>query len=989
MRFFKKRALAVLMTVCMVLSLLPVSAFAAEDGYDLSLELDGTGITWYAADEAGAEITDGTFNIPTTDIVVDTDGDVPTVFLSTTVYVKANPGYSLGELTELDVKVEGEDKPEDDPKNTLKITATDEGLEYCDLMVTVVFDGYAMEGKSASVALTIDADPAFDLSIEPDGVGVVWYAADKAGAEITDGSFNIPSFDIEIDTTGEVPAVFATATLYAKASPGYSLEDLTKLAIEVEANGKQEGDPTNTLQVTAADEGLEYCDVMVTVTFDGYAIPGSYANIKLTLDAEPTYFVIMVGDEKLDISSFSTESYADAEPIVHAIGYAEGGTTIVVSAYVETPGDGAVLAYPIVDGIAVYDEEPHMGASIFVDVTPENTIDNPVYVAAKYVPNKEGVTGAMPYDEYFKIALYMAPPTPEFKTARANAQQELVYNAQQALVYDEYYKDYFDYQAVFQLNDTYDDIYDGYSCAVYAFEDAEGEIENTYTFSDGRLYIFYEDALDKTECYWVSGVVQDENGNFLAESKQRTEIMVLPYSGDIVVNLDNYCYAEWDDDDFNAVVPEAKRAEAEDALKNTMIYSINFMEAVADYAVEHQSAYDEALARVEFDIPETLPISVTATESIQLGIDGYTNTSYSVAIQPLVEIGVFTGSQEMENYQRWNTWPFAKLSGGNSVIIGVPKTLGEQAWNTAALQEDGEHYIYVKNGTAAAQKSPLVRNEAGDLYLTEIVVEPFSSPAFIVSLTNPDGTGSGGSTGGGYYGGSSDSDPTYSITVPSRVTGGTVKVTPTSASDRQRVTITVKPNTGYELDTLTVTDSKGNTLTLTDQGNNKYTFTMPKGNVSVDAQFQRIEPSVTPVQTVSVNPTNDKLEVDGTAQTPAAYKINDYNYFKLRDIAALLNGTDKQFSVEYGASTGEVTITSGQPYEVTASDLSAPPAGARQATITTNVIYINGAKMELTVYNIDGYNYFKLRDLASALNFYVSWTAERGMFLESDKPYAG
>ena len=976
MRFLKKRALAVLMTVCMVLSLLPVSAFASEDGYDLSLELDGTGITWYAADEEGAEITDGTVNIPTADIEVDTDGDVPTVFLSTTLYVKANPGYSLEELTELDVKVEGEDKPEDDPKDTLKITATNEGLEYCDLMVTVVFDGYAMEGKSASIALTIDADPIFDLSLELDGTGVTWYAADRAGAEITDGSVNIPAFDIKIDPTGEVPVVFATTTLYAKASPGYSLEDLTELDVKVEADGKPEDDPKNTLKITATDEGLKYCDVMVTVTFDGYAIPGSYANIKLTLDAEPTYFVITVGDEKLDINTFSTESYATAEPILHAIGYAKGGTTIAVRADAETPGDGVVLAYPIVDGID--DEELSKGATIYVDVTPENTIDNPVYVGAKYVPNKEGVIGALPYDEYFKIALYMAPPTPEFeiKTARPNAQQELVYIAQQEPVYDGD-----GYRAVFRLKDTYDD----YSCAVYAFEDAEGEIGNRCTFDDGRLCIFYEEALDKTEHYWVSGVVRDENGNFLAESKQRTEIMVLPYSGDIVVDF--AAFVEGDDDDFNAVVPEAKRAEVADALINTMIDSTNFMEAVADYAVEHQSAYNEKQARDRFGIPETLPISVTAMELIQMEILSYTNTSYRVAIHPLVQTGVYIGEQDIDNYKPWNKWPLEKLSGGNIVFIGVPKTLGEQAWNTAALREGGEHYIYVKNGTAAAQKSPLDRN--GNLYWTRIVVEPFSSPDFIVSLTNPDSTGSGGNTDSGYYGGSSDSDPTYSITVPSRVTGGTVSLSPTSASEGQRVTLTAKPRSGYELDTLTVTDSKGNTLTLTDQGNNKYTFTMPKGNVSVDAQFRRIEPSVTPVQTVSINPTNDKLEVNGTAQTPAAYKINDYNYFKLRDIAALLNGTDKQFSVEYGASTGEVTITSGQPYEITASDLSALPAGARQAAITTNVIYINGAKMELTVYNIDGYNYFKLRDLASALNFYVSWTAERGMFLESDKPYAG
>lgn len=153
-------------------------------------------------------------------------------------------------------------------------------------------------------------------------------------------------------------------------------------------------------------------------------------------------------------------------------------------------------------------------------------------------------------------------------------------------------------------------------------------------------------------------------------------------------------------------------------------------------------------------------------------------------------------------------------------------------------------------------------------------------------------------------------------------------------------------------------------------------------------QFYKIALYMAPAGPVSVSPTNDKLEVDGKAQSPAAYKINDYNYFKLRDIAVLLNGTGKQFSVDYDASTGNVTITSGQPYAATDSDLAALPVESRQATASTNVIYINGASAQLTAYNIDGFNYFKLRDLASALDFYVGWTAERGMFLESDRPYS-
>lgn len=92
------------------------------------------------------------------------------------------------------------------------------------------------------------------------------------------------------------------------------------------------------------------------------------------------------------------------------------------------------------------------------------------------------------------------------------------------------------------------------------------------------------------------------------------------------------------------------------------------------------------------------------------------------------------------------------------------------------------------------------------------------------------------------YTGSSSSGITssYPVSVP-RFDNGSVSVTPGSASKGTTVTITVKPNDGYELSKLTVTDQSGNRLSLNDQGNDKYTFTMPSGKVNVDAAFSKIE----------------------------------------------------------------------------------------------------------------------------------------------------
>ena len=65
-----------------------------------------------------------------------------------------------------------------------------------------------------------------------------------------------------------------------------------------------------------------------------------------------------------------------------------------------------------------------------------------------------------------------------------------------------------------------------------------------------------------------------------------------------------------------------------------------------------------------------------------------------------------------------------------------------------------------------------------------------------------------------------------------------------------------------------------------------------------------------------------------------------------------------------------------------------PPPPDKTAEISSDTIYVNGEKVDAEVYKIDGSNYFKLRDLGKALDFYVGWSQERGVYIETDKPYS-
>ena len=94
--------------------------------------------------------------------------------------------------------------------------------------------------------------------------------------------------------------------------------------------------------------------------------------------------------------------------------------------------------------------------------------------------------------------------------------------------------------------------------------------------------------------------------------------------------------------------------------------------------------------------------------------------------------------------------------------------------------------------------------------------------------------------------------PTYAIEVDKDIRNGEVTANRRYAERGDTVTITVKPDDGFKLDDLTVTDKNGKELKLTDKGNGKYTFTMPAGKVEINAAFVK-EVETSPFSDVSTS----------------------------------------------------------------------------------------------------------------------------------------
>ena len=187
----------------------------------------------------------------------------------------------------------------------------------------------------------------------------------------------------------------------------------------------------------------------------------------------------------------------------------------------------------------------------------------------------------------------------------------------------------------------------------------------------------------------------------------------------------------------------------------------------------------------------------------------------------------------------------ATLTGGGTVTLTVTKTglpqdaqVSVSGYSNIIDNGDGTYTVALPNSTATYT---FTASYAGDAN------HEAASATCTVSVTQY--TDSGSSSGSG----SSSISGDYIVAVD-RVTGGKTTVSPSRADKGDTVTITVKPDTGYELDKLVVTDKNGGTVKVTDKGNGKFTFTMPGSKVEITATFVEItEEQVNPFSDVTTN----------------------------------------------------------------------------------------------------------------------------------------
>ena len=154
-------------------------------------------------------------------------------------------------------------------------------------------------------------------------------------------------------------------------------------------------------------------------------------------------------------------------------------------------------------------------------------------------------------------------------------------------------------------------------------------------------------------------------------------------------------------------------------------------------------------------------------------------------------------------------------------LVSVQKSDSVVALKSGSTNGSGIMSLQIPTGTLknGTYQVYIFKNEDGSVA---------ASGSFTVRSSNSNSSSGSSSSGSG--------DRNYTVSIPS-TKNGDVSVTPKNASKGDTVTITVKPDNGYELGTISVKDASGNTVKITDKGDGTYTFTMPGSKVTVSAEF--------------------------------------------------------------------------------------------------------------------------------------------------------
>ncbi len=174
---------------------------------------------------------------------------------------------------------------------------------------------------------------------------------------------------------------------------------------------------------------------------------------------------------------------------------------------------------------------------------------------------------------------------------------------------------------------------------------------------------------------------------------------------------------------------------------------------------------------------------------------------------------------------------------------------------------------------------------------------------------------------------------------------------------------------GTSFDALTDTgiDADGGYFDISFSAPGTY-YLVVKGSVGEAAGIVTVKETVCMVS-------NQAVTLDGEEVTIAHYNVNGNNYFKLRDLACILNGSAYQYNVDYDSASRTVLIATGESYAAQATDMQIGEDRSDTCVLSNQPVSVNGETVSVKAFNIGGENYVQLRDLAGYVGYGVDYDA--------------
>lgn len=158
-------------------------------------------------------------------------------------------------------------------------------------------------------------------------------------------------------------------------------------------------------------------------------------------------------------------------------------------------------------------------------------------------------------------------------------------------------------------------------------------------------------------------------------------------------------------------------------------------------------------------------------------------------------------------------------------------------------------------------------------------------------------------------------------------------------------------------------------------------------NLDGDLTWEATADSVTTLKTIDVD--GKQFNANGQAicckdEGRFAHRV----FFKLRDVANAMSGTDKQFEIVWDKTKQAINLIPNKAYTPVGTENAKVESVDYTAVRNTKPLLVNGKTVDWVTYTVNGDTYVRLGDLAKALDFCIGGDEKTaGMFIDTTKGY--